>query len=100
MVIKTSGDLEIQPLAGDKSLLASKLDSSKYQNPVEGHIGWFHFADDGKYLKHKKQRDAWTPYWKTNRSNTTCGPYPNGRPAVHDFGAACSQQAYYENHYD
>lgn len=68
--IKTSGDLEIQALIRDRVLLASSLDSEKFSSPVEAHVGWYHFDQFGRYIKHKKQREVWKQY----HNISSCGP--------------------------
>jgi hypothetical protein len=58
-VAKTSGDLEIKALRKERVLLASEFDHQKYEECVEALLGWYHFGRDGKYLKHKENKESW-----------------------------------------
>lgn len=73
--IKTSGQLEIEPLKGERTLLASTFDPTVYEKPVTGNIGWYHFDRNGQYIKHRKIRDSYAMY-------NGCGPAGCGN----DFG--------------
>jgi hypothetical protein len=59
-VAKTSGDLEIKALRGERVLLASQFDNRKYDNTVEALHGWYHFDRDGKYVTHKEDKETWS----------------------------------------
>jgi predicted glutamine amidotransferase len=72
--IKTSGDLKIQSITNDRVLLASTFDICKF-DPVEAHIGWYHFDPQGRYIKHRKQRDSWSPVRRPiPPRHDACGP--------------------------
>lgn len=69
--IKTSGDLEIQPLKkNERILLASRFDWSEFPDSTEAQIGWYHFDKDGKYIKHRKVRESGITY---HRPGPACG---------------------------
>ena len=61
-VVKTNGDLEIKALSGERVLLASEFDYSKYGNTIDAINGWYHFDKDGKYLKHKQTSESLNDY--------------------------------------
>ena len=69
--IKTSGDLEIQALKGDKVLLASRFSYTEFPNSDQAQIGWYHFDKEGKYIKHRKVRESGITY---HRPTMACGP--------------------------
>lgn len=72
--IKTSGDLQIQSITDNRVLMASTFDISKF-DPVEAHIGWYHFDPEGRYIKHRKQRDSWQPIRRpVMQRHAACGP--------------------------
>lgn len=60
--IKTSGDLELEALKGNRTLMASKFDPIVYEKTAEAQVGWYHFDRHGAYLKHKKIRESFFPY--------------------------------------
>jgi hypothetical protein len=59
-VVKTSGDLEIKALKGEKVLLASEFDKQKYERVVESLHGWYQFDKNGKYVNHKENERSWS----------------------------------------
>lgn len=59
-VVKTSGDLEIKALSKEQVVMASEFDKQKYEDTVEALFGWYHFAPDGTYIKHKETRESWS----------------------------------------
>lgn len=84
-VVKTSGDLELSAQAGERVLMASEFDRSKYRS-IDAMSGWYHFDKDGKYVSHKEKRSAWTsgyPY-RNNVAATMLrgGSTPNGPTGI------------------
>jgi Glutamine amidotransferase domain len=75
-VAKTSGDLQIKALRGEKVLLASELDYTKYDGKVEALQGWYKFGRDGKYISHEENKDRWNhSYNYGSRSVASHGTY-------------------------
>ena len=72
-VAKTSGDLEIKALRGERVLLASEFDKQKYDNVVEALHGWYHFNDEGKYVAHKEDKEAWSSGYPYRGASAMCG---------------------------
>lgn len=58
-VVRTSGDLEIKAISKERVLLASEFDKEKYDNTVDALRGWYCFDKEGRYLKHKENRESW-----------------------------------------
>ena len=105
-VAKTSGDLEIKALRKERVLLASEFDHQKYEECVEALLGWYHFGRDGKYLKHKENKESWHsgyPYTGSYRSPSSSsktsiggrpiGPYSSGM-TLRDFHEAGEMEMY------
>jgi len=80
-VIKTSGQLEIEALKHNRSLLASQFDPTVYEKSVEANVGWYHFDKDGRYIKHCKVRDSYAVY-KSGPVGSCGGKYDH-IPGVH-----------------
>lgn len=58
-VSKTSGELVIKALSHQQILLASELDSEKFDGMVDALSGWYHFSPEGKYIKHQENITRW-----------------------------------------
>lgn len=52
-VAKTSGDLVLTQLKGDRILLASELNFAKYETQRAVSLGWMAFDKDGRYQHHR-----------------------------------------------
>lgn len=89
-VVKTSGDLEIKALKGERVVLASEFDRSKYEHTVEALHGWYNFGKDGQYIKHKENKTSWSrgyPYTGGSAYSRSFG----GESSSHHFGEDSSR---------
>lgn len=78
--LKTSGDLELEQLNGERTLMCSRFDWNVYEKPVDAQIGWYHFDREGRYIKHKKLRESFYPYRRVE-TQCGCGPYGKTGPS-------------------
>ena len=87
-VAKTSGDLEIKALAGERILLASEFDHTKYEHTVEALNGWYYFNNSENYVKHKENKRNWSsgyPYSPGNCSYKPTTPVVNSQASASSF---------------
>ncbi len=57
-IAKTSGDLEFKALKKDRTLIASELSRTKYDERIDALYGWYHFDENGVHVKHKETRES------------------------------------------
>ena len=70
--IKTSGDLVIAPLKGDKVFLSSELPHDSDFKNEEADRGWYHFDENGHYIKHKTKEWAYKKSSPSIAANSHC----------------------------
>ena len=58
-VAKMSGDLEMKALRKNRTLIASELNSKKYEERIDALYGWYHFDENGAHVCHKETRPSY-----------------------------------------
>lgn len=104
-VAKTSGDLEMKALRGDRTLIASELNPAKYDERIDALYGWYHFDEDGRHVAHKETRTSYRygcygSGWNQAQYFGCCmGHKLDNKAAVTTHGNG-DWHPYYASHYD